>query len=349
MSKTAKKKPAFASLNPEDMIQGGLPSDFRGVVTEAVYVKWDYDGAIDGSALFARLTIQPGEGEEVNQGKPIVQHYSAGDLRAWAPADSDGDFADEGPYAARVGKKAEMSRTSNFAHLMETVLESGAAAKGKPFTAKQLGDGAITCLVGLDAHWDRVPQKVRSGMTDIPADDEVDEDDDEKEENKPRNNKRDILVVTEVFGYDPDNTEAPKATKKKAKAEEADDEDETEDEEEEEAPVVKKKKKPAVEEDDDEEAEAEAEAEDEDADEAEEDEEEESPLDAEISKAIAKELKAAGGTLKKGKLAALVLKAFAANKSKSKAVNRVAEEEFLSAKTRPWTFNEDTGVLKSKK
>lgn len=336
-------KPQFASLNPGNMLQGGLPTDFRGVVSAARYHKFDYNGTADVPVLAVELTIQPEEGSEFTE--PIVQSWSAGDLRSWVPGDEDGDAAEEGPYAVKVGKRAEMNSNTNFAHLMETILDSGSSAKGKPFTDKQL-TASVECLVGLDAHWDRVPQKKRKGMTDRLADDAEGEDgEEEAPKAKPRNS--DILVVTEVFGYDPDNVEAPaaKPKKKAAKATEADEDDDTEDEDEEEAaPAPKAKKKPApADEDEDEDADAD---EDEEADEDE--DEDVNPLDADLAKAIKVAVKAAGGSLKKGKVAAIVLKAFAADKRKNKLVSRSAEESFLSGKARPWDFDEDTGVLSSK-
>jgi len=294
---TSKKAPAFASLNPDDMMQGGLPSDFRGKITEAVYVKWDYDGKIDNPVLAARITIA---GDELDN--PIVQHWSAGDLAAFVPSDEDGDETDEGEYIVRVGKRAEMNNNTNFAHLMKSILDSGEAAKGKPFGRKQLTP-SLACLVGLDAQWDRVPQQKRSGMTDVTAPEEA--------EDAPKKRGKDILVVTEVFGYDPDGADEAPAAKPKAKVKAA--------------PV-----------------------EDEDEEVTEDEESEVSPLDAKIDKAIAKELANAGGSLKKGKLATAMLKAFGTDKDKKKIIERCSEDEFLSDAARSWDFDEDTGVLTAK-
>lgn len=311
MAKTSKgNKPQFASLNPRDM-QGGLPSDFRGVIIGAAYCEWDYNGNVDTPVLGVKLTIRSEEHDE-----PIEQVWSAADLDNWAPGDEEGERAAEGPYAIRVGKKAEMSRNSNFAHLMQSILDCGEAAKGKPFTDKNL-KSEITCLIGLDAQWDRVPQKKRSGMTDVEGN--------EGEQKKTR----DILVVTEVFGYDPDAADEPAAKPKKKATKPADDDDE------EEAPAPKKGKKPAVEEDEEEATE----------------EDEEEDGDAELTKkvvvAVKAEVKKAGGSLKKGKLPTLLLKAFGTEKPavKSAAVKLGTDEEFLSDEARPWEFDEEEGTL----
>lgn len=303
MAKTTGKKqaPAFGSLDPDNMIQGGLPTDFRGVVTHATYCEFDYEGAADEPTLAARLTIQSDDFEE-----PVVQHWSAGNLNAWVPADEDGERQAEGPYPLRVGKRPEMNNNTNFAHLMKSILESGEAAKGKPFTRKNL-TSSIECLVGLDAQWDRVPQQKRSGMVDA----------EEGEGGEKKSNRRDVLVVSEVFGYDPDAAEAKPAKK-----------------------VAKKPAKPVVEE---EEEEPETEVEEV---ETEEEESTVSPLDAKIDAAVKKAITKAGGSIKKGKLAPAMLAAFAADpKVKAKAVPRVTEEEFLSDDARSWDFDEDTGVL----
>ncbi len=337
MAKTAKGKPAFASLNPGDMLQGGLPTDFRGVVTGAKYHKFDYNGTAETPVLAVELTIHPHEDSEMAE--DIVQSWSAGDLRSWVPGDEDGDAAEEGPYAVGIGKRPQMNSNTNFAHLMQTILESGAAKK--KFTEKNLTNN-IDCLIGLDAHWDRVPQKKRKGMADRLTEDAEGGEGEDAPKPKARNN--DILVVTEVFGYDPDGAaEAPVAKKKQPVAKPVV-EDDDEDEDEEEAPVAKKSKKPAPVEDEDEDEDESDTGADEAADD-DDDEEEVNPLDAELSKAIKSAIKTAGGSLKKGKVAAIVLKAFAADKRKNKLVSRSAEEEFLSGKGRPWEFDEDTGVL----
>lgn len=322
MAKT-KGKPAFASLNPGDMLQGGLPTDFRGVVTAARYHKFDYNGTADTPVLAVELTIRPEEGSEFTE--PIVQSWSAGDLKSWVPGDADGDAAEEGPVAIGIGKRPQMNSNTNFAHLMQTILEAGAAEKGKPFTEKNLTP-EVTCLVGLDAHWDRIPQKKRKGMTDRLAEEGTDEDGEDAPKARPKNS--DILVVSKVFGYDPDaaeDTPAPKKKKVAAPVEEDEDDE----------PVVVKKKKAAPVEEDDEEAVT---------GETDEDDEPANPLDADLTKAIKTAIKKAGGSLKKGKIAAAMLTAFATDKRKNKLVSRSAEEEFLSNSS-AWDFDEDTGVL----
>jgi hypothetical protein len=171
-----------ASLDPDEMMAGGLKDDFRGRVTDAVYCKWDYDGAIEDPVLAVRLTMDVDEEDD-----PFIQHWSAGDLAAFVPSQDGREEADEGPYAVRVGKRPQLNNNTNYAHLMASILDAGAAS-GK-FGRENL-TSSLDCLVGLYAHWNRVPQKKRAGLAreDAPAEGQ-------------RARSRDVLVVTEVIDY----------------------------------------------------------------------------------------------------------------------------------------------------
>lgn len=190
------KKPAESaavSFDP-DAMSSGLKDDFRGRITEAVYAPWDYDGNIDEPVLACRLTIAIEDEDE-----PFVNHWSAGDLNAFAPSQDGVSPCEEGevgPYAVKVGKRTAFSGSTNFAHLMKAIVDAGAAS-GK-FDRSNLTN-SLECLVGIDAHWNRVPQQKRSGMVG-------------QGEGKPK----DVLVVTEIFGYGEE--ELPKAKAGKAAA-----------------------------------------------------------------------------------------------------------------------------------
>ena len=218
MAKSPKQEPVAVSLNPKDMISAGLKDDFRGKIVEASYAPWDYMGNIEEPVLAAKLTIQEmdDDGADITEGEAegkITQYWSAGDLAAFAPSldgkeptDGEGMELEEGPFLVRVGKRAALNNNTNFAHLMRSVLDSGTAAK--KFTEEQLTP-SIECLVGLDAHWNRVPQAKRPGLVD--------------DSEKKRSN--DVLVVTKVYGYG--TAKAAKAVKAKGKpAPPPDDDDE---------------------------------------------------------------------------------------------------------------------------
>jgi len=193
----AKERAEVASLNPDEMLAGGLKDDFRGRIIEAVYERWDYDGNIDEPVLAARLTIQPEDEDE-----PFVQRWSAGNLDSFVPSQDGKTPCDEdetGPFALKVGKRAGLNNNTNFAHLMSSIVDAGEASK--KFTRKDL-TSSLDCLEGLDAHFNRVPQKKRSGLVQA-----------EGEEGRRRAN--DVLVVTEVFGYG--EAETSKSGKKASK------------------------------------------------------------------------------------------------------------------------------------
>jgi hypothetical protein len=194
-------KAQAVSMNPDNFIDGGLKSDFDGVVLDAVFTPWDYNGNLDHHILAAALTIQPDDEET-----PFVQHYSAGDLDAFLPGNGEGEdltpvdlsvaspatgasaeevaayFASvSGPVCVRVGKKEGLSNSSNWAQFI------GAALQAK-FPKERLNVDIRKMFVGTYAHFDRIPQKKRSGLIQQP-----------KADGRARNN--DILCITEFKGF----------------------------------------------------------------------------------------------------------------------------------------------------
>jgi len=284
-SREREAEPQVASLNPDEFLSGGLKDDFRGTITEAVYAPWDYDGNISDPVLAVRMTIKVEDEEE-----PFVQHWSAGNLDAFVPSQDGKTPCEEGevgPYALKVGHRSALNNNTNFAHLLGAIIDAGAASK--KFDKSAL-TASLECLEGIDAHWNRVPQKKRAGL--VPTETEG-----------KRSGGRDVLVVTEVFGY----RENKKAAKGGAKGGSS-------------APE-KAKGKAQVQE-------AGGES-----------------LDERLSDALVEIISTAGGTIRKSKLAPLVLKAFAIDKDKSKAVMRCTQAEFLEQDDAPWTYDEDEGTL----
>jgi hypothetical protein len=284
------------------MLQGGLKDDFRGKVMEAAYAPWDYDGNIPDPVLSARLSIQPLDDDGAPEGDPLVQNWSAGDLANFVPSE-DGktpcEDGEAGPYALRVGKRAGLNNNTNFAHLMESILDAGEASKGKFFTRQNL-TASLECLVGLDAHWDRVPQKKRSGLNAAAAEGEG-----------SNSNRKDVLVVSEVFGY---GTKSGKVGGKAAPAK---------------AVAGKKKTEPEPEEDDETTGESEV-----------------SEDDSDLRDMVTAIIAAAGDAgIKKGKLVGKVVEAAGKDKRKAAFIKRCTEASFLEADGVAWTLDEDTGVL----
>jgi len=169
-----------ASMNPDNMLAAGLKSDFDGLITKVRLCPWDYDGKLDHHVLAVAVTITP-DGED-----PFTQHYSAGDLELFVPS-KDGETpvdlesgegeALEGIYAFKIGKKDQLSNSTNWAQFITAALDAG-------FPREKL-TAAVTCFEGIYGHFDRIPQKKRAGLVKPAATD-----------SKARSN--DILVVTEI-------------------------------------------------------------------------------------------------------------------------------------------------------
>ena len=205
-------------MNP-DSFTSGLKDDFRARITGAEYVAWDYEGNKfddDGNPVLTLagkfdLEILDDDGEPTGE-DGVTQFWSAGDIGSFVPSEDGKEPAGSGPdprsedgddvqfevgvggqYAMRVGRRSAFSRSTNWARLLTSVLECGEASEA--FSAANF-DPSIHCLIGIDAQWNRVPQETRSGL---------DSDD---------GNKRDVLVVTEMFGYEPPAKAKSKTTTK---------------------------------------------------------------------------------------------------------------------------------------
>jgi hypothetical protein len=192
-------------MRPDQFQGGGLPDDFDGTISEVRFVPWNYptenkpEGTIDHHILAARVTI-----EREDEGAPVVQHYSAGELEHFAPSmdgespvDLEGDDIAqmEGVYAYKVGKKEALASSSNWSHFLTALYEAG-----MPYEDMSPD---VRFLEGLQAHFNRVPQRKRSGMG---------------SDQGGGDGKRikEILVITEIKGRA--DAKAAGATKKAATA-----------------------------------------------------------------------------------------------------------------------------------
>lgn len=176
-----------ASMNPDNMVAGGMQDDFDGTITKVRLVPWNYGGKIDNHVLATAVTIKPADGDE------FTQHYSTGNLEDFVPS-MDGENsvnleatdeeieADptilEGIYAMRVGSKEALSNSSNWAHFITAALDAG-------FDKTKLS-ADVRMFEGITAHFNRIPQKKRSGLV-KPA-----------EVAGQQAKRNDILVITEI-------------------------------------------------------------------------------------------------------------------------------------------------------
>lgn len=133
------------SWSSKDAQQTGLFDDAPGEVVAAECVVWDYNGGGD-DAPFLHLTIQPLEDE---QAEPHEAYIKAGGLDRIVPTDDGQNFQ---PADGREGVLAFAKNASI------TTFNDKLEAAG--FDMEQLADG-VGCLVGLKAHWLRVPGKTK--------------------------------------------------------------------------------------------------------------------------------------------------------------------------------------------
>lgn len=179
--------PRFASMRPDEMVAGGLMDDFDGTITKARLVPWDYNGSIDHHVLALALTIKP-EGDDPE----FTQHYSTGaELDEFVPSmdglepcnlESDNSEDHEGIYAMPVGKKEGLNNNSNMAQFYGAMVDAG-------FDINSIMPN-VDFLEGVGGHFNRMPQKKRSGLMQSKR---VDKNGKEKE-----NRNNDILVITEL-------------------------------------------------------------------------------------------------------------------------------------------------------
>jgi hypothetical protein len=183
-----------ASMNPDNMLSAGLADDFDGTIKQARLVPWDYDGNLDHHILAVRLDIEPDEDQDQ---EPFSQHYSAGELDHFVPSldgetptdlESEDEEDWEGVYALRVGRRQQLNNSSNWAHWVGATIDAG-------FPVEEL-EADVSCFEGLYGHWNRIPQRKRSGIV--------------VEEEGGR--QRMILVLTEIH-----EKAKPKVGKSKAK------------------------------------------------------------------------------------------------------------------------------------
>lgn len=179
-----------ASLLPDEMVSGGLPDDFDGVVREARYAPFDYNGTIDEPALAIMLKIERLGVDADDDDRFIVQHWSAGSMKHFRPSvdgvnptPGEGMEIEPGYTAVRVGEKTALNNNTNAAQLMRSMLDAQfPRAKFSP---------DVRFIEGMKAHWNRLPPDKKGGQFK-----------DQTEEQKERSSKRDVLCVTRFDGFD---------------------------------------------------------------------------------------------------------------------------------------------------
>lgn len=137
----------YASLNPDDFIQGGLLDDVDVVFKECRFVEYDYEGKSEKPALCLLVVM-----EHTEDGKTIEsnQYYSAGSLDRFQPSE-------DGTHAVSVGGAKGLALGTNIAALLKSLKDAG-------FPMDKFGNGDMSVLDGMLAHINRIPQQERKGL-----------------------------------------------------------------------------------------------------------------------------------------------------------------------------------------
>ncbi len=135
-------KEQTASLKPSDFSEATGLWEGIGTVTAAVFETWDYGGEGPDTPA-AKFTIQPEEGEEVEQ------YFSVGKLADWKPSK-------DGSRLLAVGRATGINTSSNFALLLASLVNAG-------YPEEKMTDD-IGDFVGLVANFMRIPAPKRTGI-----------------------------------------------------------------------------------------------------------------------------------------------------------------------------------------
>jgi hypothetical protein len=121
------------SLRPADYAEGGgLLDDADVTISDARFIMGDYGGAAQNKSPMCRVMMADAEGQEHEQ------FLSVGSADDFQP-DETGKGLD------KVGKKAALTKSSNFGMFMDSLVTAG-------FPANKIEPDDITSIVGTDVH-----------------------------------------------------------------------------------------------------------------------------------------------------------------------------------------------------
>jgi len=130
------------SINPKDMVGGGgLLNDVDVVVVKSEAAMFDYGGKAK-PAPCCRWQLE-------SEGEVYDQYWSVGSNQEWK-ATADGKSFDS------IGKAEHLSKSSNFALLMNSLVDAG-------YPAGKITDD-VSAFTGLSCHVIRVPEPERPGL-----------------------------------------------------------------------------------------------------------------------------------------------------------------------------------------
>ena len=174
------------------MVSGGLADDFDGVVREARYAPFDYNGSIQDPVLSVRLKIERFgvDAGADDDDRFVTQNWSAGNLEQFRPSMDGknptpgvGMEIEPGVYAIRVGERTALNNNTNTAQLMRSLLDAQ--------VPREKFNPDIRFIEGLKGHWNRLPPDKKGGQFK-----------DQTPEQAAKSSRRDVLCLTRFDGFD---------------------------------------------------------------------------------------------------------------------------------------------------
>lgn len=224
MAKPAKKVIAL-SFKKEDQVEGGgLPTNFRGEVSDGWFEPFLYPKS-DKYTIMACLEIIPDEDAPIDHDKysVVIAQWSFGDVMKYAPSldgiepidistwdgKAETVFHYRGPFVVPIVEGLKMITSSNWAQLISSLYDAE--------VPEEMITNDIRDLASIYGQWDRIPQMKRTGL------------DEQEAAPGTKKKKSEVLVLTEYIPRKKAKTAAPVGAKTKPKPapkEEIEDEDE---------------------------------------------------------------------------------------------------------------------------
>jgi hypothetical protein len=165
MATQKQPKGKVASNRPDNMVLGGLPGNFDGVITKARTVSWNYPNRPDLDPQCAGHIVITPDDPTFNDGNPVEDFLTAAKVKDWLPSQDGENPVDlessdpedrEGIYFLSIGSQEALNKNSKWAEFLGHLHDAGMSYDD------MLAN--VDFLEGLHAHFDRVPQKKRDGM-----------------------------------------------------------------------------------------------------------------------------------------------------------------------------------------
>ena len=133
------------SLKQSDQVEGGgLLDNVDAIFKEVKFEMFDYGGTRSDEVPALKVTLQPDEGNEVDQ------FWSCGAAKDWEPSK-------DGKMLVPIGDQKGMHKSSNASIFFAHIIEAG-------FPEEKITDD-VSVLEGTKAHMVRIPAPKRGGLS----------------------------------------------------------------------------------------------------------------------------------------------------------------------------------------